>query len=154
MLSDWLVYLAIPSIVVSFALIAGGLSISYLAIKSILALTAPSKSHLTSHYFGYLWMACVLAIAGYLMSEFGYHLDFWAAPGIWGQPGKESTIWGLLQYVLPPLGIVAGVVLNANLEPQWGVRARFVRVGVVVLSSLLLIVTLMLSAWHGMQTLG
>jgi hypothetical protein len=154
MLSDWLIFFAIPSIVVSFALIGGGLSISYLAIRAVLAFIAPSKSHLASHYFGYFWMASVLAIVGYLISEFGYQLNFWAAPGIWGQPGKDSTIWGPLQYIFPLSGFALGIVLNANLEHRLRVRARSVRVGIAVLASLLLIVTLMLSAWHGMQTLG
>lgn len=153
-MSDWLTYFAIPSIVVSFALIGGGLSIAYLAIKAVLAFIAPSKSHLAGHYFGYLWMASVLAIVGYLVSEFGYQLNFWKAPGIWGQPGKDSTLWGPLEYILPLAGFALGIVLNANLEHRLRVKARSVRVGITVSASLLLIVTLLLSAWHAMQTLG
>jgi hypothetical protein len=153
-MSDWLTYFAIPSIVASFLMIGGGLSVSYLAIRSLLAVVAPSKSHLASIYFGYFFMASVLAIVGYLISEFGYHLNFWEAPGIWGAPGKDSTIWGPLQYIFPLSGFALGIVFNAILEHRMRSKALSVRVGVVVLASLLLTVTLMLSAWHGMQTLG
>ena len=153
-LSDWLVYFAIPSIIVSFVMIGGGLSISYVAIRSLLALVAPSKPHLASICFGYLWVASVLAIVGSLILAFGYQLNFWEAPGIWGAPGKDSTIWGRLQYIFPLSGFAIGVILNAILEHRMQSRARSVRVGIAVLASLLLVVTLMLSAWHGMQTLG
>ncbi len=153
-MSDWLTNFAIPGIALSFAFIAGGLFISYLAIRAVLAFVAPSKSHLAGRYFGYLWMASVLAIVGNLAAEFGYQLDFWQAPGIWGQPGKDATIWDPLQYILPFLGFALGIALNANLEHRWRARARSVRIGIAVSASLFLIVTLMLSAWHGMQTLG
>lgn len=153
-MSDWLVYLAIPVIAGSLLVTGGGLFISYFAIKLLLSVFAPSKSHLASFYFGYFWMGSVLAIIGYFISEFGYQLNFWEAPGIWGQPGKSSTIWGRLQYIFPPLGFAFGVVFNSVLEHRMRSKAQSVRVGTTVLAFLLLIVVFILSARNSWETLG
>lgn len=153
-MSDWLGYIAIPVIVGSFLVIASGLFITYFATWFLLSVFAPSKSPFASLYFGYFWMGSVLAIVGYLISEFGYQLSFWDAPGIWGQPGKLSTIWGRLQYILPPLGFAFGVALNAVLEQRMQSKAQSVRVGITVLASLLLIATFILSAKHSWETMG
>jgi len=153
-LSGWLVYLAIPAIVGSLLVIGGGLFISYFAIRFFLSVFAFSKPHLASFYFGYFWMGSVLAIVGYLISEFGYQLNFREAPGIWGQPGKPSTMWGRLQYIFPPLGFAFGVVFNAVLEYRMRSKAQSVRIGITVLSSFLLIVTFILSTRHSWETLG
>ena len=151
---DWLIYFAIPGIVVSFLIIGGALAVSYLAIKTFLSFIVPSKLHLASSYFGYFWIASTLSIIGYLISEFGYQLNFWKAPGIWDAPGKDSTLWGTLQYIFPITGFILGIVLNAVLEHHFRSKAQSIRIGITVLGALLLIVTVMLSAWHGMQTLG
>jgi hypothetical protein len=152
-MGGWL-HFAIPSIVLSLLVIGGGLAVSYLAIRAILSFLAPAKSHMTGYYFGYFWMASILAIVGYLISEFGYHLNFWKAPGIWGAPGKESTLWNPLQYFLSITGLAVGLALNAILEHRWQKEARSLRIGIAVSAALLLIVTLAFSAWHAMQTLG
>ncbi len=153
-MSDWLTYLAIPGIVVSFLMIGSGLFIAHLATRFFVSFIAPSKSHLAGLYFSYFWMGSVLAMVGSLISEFGYQMNFWEAPGIWGQPGKESTVWGPSQYIFPFLGFAFGLILNAVLEHRMRSKAQSVRIGITVLASLLLIVTLMLSTWHGWQTLG
>ena len=151
---DWLIFFAIPGIIFSFVVIGGGLFIAYLAIRGLLSFIEPSKSRLANYYFGYFWIASTLAIIGFLITEFGYQLDFWKAPGIWGAPGKESTLWGTLQIVFAISGFALGILLNAFLEHRMESKAKSIRIFINVLGSLLLIATIMLSAWHGMQTLG
>jgi hypothetical protein len=153
-LSDWLWYFGIPSIVISFLVIGAGLAVPYLAIRAFLKFFMPARSPMAGLYFGYFWVAGVLAIAGYLVSEFGYQLNFWLAPGIWGQPGKESTVWGPMGIIFPACGFAIGLALNALLEHRLRRKGRPVRIGIALAASLLLVATLLLSAWHGMQTLG
>lgn len=153
-MSDWLLYFGIPSIVISFLAIGAGLAIGYLAIKAFLKFVMPARAPLAGLYFGYFWMASVLAMVGYLVSEFGYQLNFWQAPGIWGQPGKASTVWGPMETIGLPAGFAAGMGINALLEGRWRRWSRPVRIGIAIAASLLLVATLLLSAWHGMQTLG
>jgi len=114
----------------------------------------PGKTHSASLYVGHFWMGGVFAVVGYLASELGYQLNFWEAPGVWGAPGRSSTVWGLLRYILPPLGFAVGVALNAALEHRMRRGTRAVRIGITVVAVLLLVVTLVLGIRHGMQTLG
>ncbi len=152
-MSDWLVYLGIP-VFATLLVIGSGIVVSFFAARYLLMVIAPSRAHLTLSYSRYLWMGSVLAAVGYLAMEFGYQLNFWEAPGIWGAPGKSATVWGQLQYVASPLGFALGIALNAVLEQRMPNRAQAVRVGVTVVSFLFFLLTFVLSAKHGWETLG
>lgn len=60
-MNDWLLYLGIPSIVISFLLIGASLAVAYLAIKAFLTFFMPARAPMAGLYFGYFWMASLLA---------------------------------------------------------------------------------------------
>ena len=152
-LGDWLTYIVVPSILGTFAVTGSGLLISFLVSRIVFKIFS-RNSQSASFYYGYFWTGSMLAILGFSISELGYQLNFWDAPGIWGAPGKHSTVWGPLQYALPPLGFALGAALNAMLEQHIQKKAHAVRIIITFVVSLLLLATYILGAKHGWETMG
>ena len=142
------------SLFVSLLIIGGWLFWGSLIIRAILSSWAPSKVNLTDYYVRNFWLASIFGIIGYLMAELGYQLFFWQAPGIWGAQGRTSTAWGKLQYVLPIVAFPIGLWLNTVLEHRFQERSRTIWIAVIGIGALLLIATLSLGAWHGLETIG
>lgn len=144
----------IPGIIITHLYVISFLLFSYVTIKLIINILAPTKKYLVNFYFNYLWVGCLLALVGFLIIELEYQMHFWEAPGIWGAPGKNSTLWGFLQYIYPPLGFMLGLALNTIIERHIPKSAMSVRYLITIFSSFFLILTIIVSAINAFETIG
>ncbi len=135
-------------VLVFFAIVGIWLLLGYFFIRFI-----ASKEYMNRH-FGLFFTGTMMALAGYWLSELGYQMNFWEAPGVWDAPGKESTIWYIMQYVLVPLGFISGILMDRMLERTYGERTWSIRIKLAVLIGVLIIATIGLLTHNSLETMG